>query len=157
MGRRMGNSQTAFRPWFWNLVLAAIIATLTAFLIGIVVTEEALVAKAVYALLMVGSAVMTVRALGQRVVVRPEGITMHEVFRTRRIPWDAVADVTYEPAGERLWRPTWAPVVRLRRPLRDGGPTQIELEVVRSFRSHVPGQTMAERAVHAIRQRLADH
>lgn len=151
----MGHSHTAFRPWFWNLVLAAVTVTLTAFLVGIVVTEEAPVAKAVYALLAVTSAVMTVRAVGQRVVVRPEGITMHEVFRTRRIPWDAVADVTYEPAGERLWLPTWAPVVLLRHPLRDGGPTRIPLEVVRSFRSRTPGQTMAERAVHEIRRRLA--
>lgn len=151
----MGPSRRAFRPWLWNLILAAVTTVLTAILAGIVVTEKAPVAKAVAVLLAVTFAAMTVRALGQRVVVGPEGIAIHEIWKTLRIPWDAVADVTYRQAGERMLLPTWAPVVLLRQPLRDGGPTEIELEVIRSYRSRTPGQTRAERAVRAIRERLA--
>jgi hypothetical protein len=153
----MGNSRRTFRPWLWNLLLAAITVMFTVVLAGIVVVEEAPAAKAVYGLLAAGFAVFTVRVVGQRVVVGPDGITLHDLWRTQRIPWDAVADVSYQQAGERLSLPTWAPVVLLRQPLRDGGPTQIELELVRSFRSRTPGQTVAERAVHAIRQRLPAH
>ncbi|MFU8851487.1 PH domain-containing protein [Micromonospora sp. SL1-18] len=151
----MKGSRRTFRPWLWNLLLAAITVMFTGVLAGIVVVEEAPVAKAVYALLAVGAAVLTVRVLGQRVVVGPEGIAVHDLWRTRRIPWDAVADVSYQRAGERLLRPTWAPVLRLRRPLAEGGPIEFELEMIRSFRSRTPGQTVAERAAGAIRQALA--
>ncbi|MCW3839825.1 PH domain-containing protein [Micromonospora yasonensis] len=150
----MGNRRT-FRPWLWNLLLAAITAMFTAVLAGIVVVEAAPVAKAVYALLAVGFAVLTVRVLGRRVVVGPDGIALHDLGRTLRIPWDTIADVSYQQAGERLVWPTWAPVLRLHRPLRDGGPTQLELELVRSVPSRTQRRTLAERTVTAIRQALA--
>ncbi len=151
----MGQTRRAFRPWPWNLVLAAITLMFTAILAGVVVTEQAPVARAVYAVLAAAFAALTVRVLGQGVVIGPDGVAVRGIWRTERIPWDAIADVSYQQAGERLLRPTWAPVLRLSRPLAEGGPTQLELEIVRSFRSRTPGRTVAERAAGAIRQALA--
>src|SRR5262245_36897057 len=99
----MVEGRRTFRPWLWNLLLAAITAMFTAVLAGIAVVEAAPVAKAVYALLAAGFAVLTVRVLGQRVVVGPDGIALHGLWRTLRIPWDAVAEVSCREAGERLF------------------------------------------------------
>ncbi|WP_412539448.1 hypothetical protein R8Z50_26870 [Longispora sp. K20-0274] len=140
-----------WRSWFWNIVLAILLAILASMGVITTVVESTPVGKAVFAVVTAVTWIGAVRALFLGVRVRPDAIVMRGLMRTYTMRWGEIESIGGDmPAGGPSGSlGATAPVVRRK------GKKDVELNVLGGYGFSPIRPTPAERAVAELNVRLA--
>ncbi|SCG44440.1 hypothetical protein [Micromonospora inositola] len=109
----MSGNRTVLRSWLWNVVGFAALGLMAVAALATVDSTTDRLVQAGFLGMCVLLALIAVRFLFSRVIVRPEGLLVAGAVRSRRIPREAIRDVTCEVLAGGQLLTAFTPVVHL--------------------------------------------
>ncbi|MEU1586620.1 hypothetical protein [Micromonospora sp. NPDC005710] len=142
--------RTAWRSWFWNIVLTIVMTVMAAIITGVAVSQKNSVSAVGFGVVALLCWVGTLRAPTLGVYAKPHGVVVREFTRTTTVGWAEVVEIDIARGGGGP-TPT-APVIRRRG--KGGKETTVELNALGGYGLFRHDATPAQVAVEGLNGHL---